>query len=644
MRYGDVAGDDSRSRPLLDELVAATRSASSTCCGLASKRERRHRSSATCWMSSSGGSQADRLLQAGRTEAAVFELKRVLGMKPDAPLAVRDTLEGVVQTRVGRGAAGPRHRRRSSNSGLTCARRRPASRSPTRRSTVPQREGRFDVSLFANYMRMDAGFPQRGFGPTGGLERVRGQFNYVAAGAMVTIPILNRNQGEVAVARAERAGAAAAYEAARLAAEAGLASRSRRDERAQRGRHDLSSGRAGPGAPEPERRRSELRARAGHGLRGPGRTAAIPGCGTRVYRRLACGVRGANGAQPGARRRTMTSESRVTMHTGVAALVAVAFLLAAGAGSHVPVMRTRCVPTVLAMPPPDSVPVAPADDDVLDRRARCQMSSFTLSPDAVATRGDRRRAGRVQWPPQARFACPESSSRMPIASRRDAARRRPRDPSVEPSSATACGRARRWPQIYSPELAEAQTRYISARAMLDAHDRELQRTQKLVEIGAASRQELERIHAEHAAQTAEVQSARARARSLLGVSASACRQRALQDKAVIATTNVPAPIDGVVTERLANVGLNVDTGDEAVHRRRSFDRLGGRGSLREGLLACARRQLGRKSRRRPIPTSRCTAASATSIRRSVPRHGRRRCGSRCQIRAASCASGCTRMS
>ena len=46
--------------------------------------------------------------------------------------------------------------------------------------------------------------------------------------------------------------------------------------------------------------------------------------------------------------------------------------------------------------------------------------------------------------------------------------------------------------------------------MLDAHDRELRRTQKLVEIGAASRQELERIHAEHAAQSAKVESTRAR--------------------------------------------------------------------------------------------------------------------------------------
>jgi RND family efflux transporter MFP subunit len=112
-------------------------------------------------------------------------------------------------------------------------------------------------------------------------------------------------------------------------------------------------------------------------------------------------------------------------------------------------------------------------------------------------------------------------------------------------------------EIYSPALAEAQTRYVSANAMLDAHDRELQRTQKLVEIGAASRQELEKIHAEHAAQTAAVQSARSQL-ELLGVSASALENMAPGHN-VSAATSVPAPIDGVVTERGANVGLNVDT-------------------------------------------------------------------------------------
>jgi hypothetical protein len=109
--------------------------------------------------------------------------------------------------------------------------------------------------------------------------------------------------------------------------------------------------------------------------------------------------------------------------------------------------------------------------------------------------------------------------------------------------------------ICCPELARRR-RGIPARAELEAHDRALQRTERLVEIGAASRQELERIHAEHTAQTANVQSARTKL-ELLGVSDAALEALA-PGKDVDATTSVPAPIDGIVTERVANPGLNVD--------------------------------------------------------------------------------------
>jgi cobalt-zinc-cadmium efflux system outer membrane protein len=176
--------------------------------------------------------QAERLLQAGRTETAVFELKRVLGMKADATLTVRDTFEDVVQRES---ALAPQVANPSMAIEQRADVREAAARIDTAAAKIDraESEGSFDVSLFANYMRMDAGFPQRGFAPDGRLERVRGQLNYWSAGAMLTIPVLNRNQGDVAVARAERTGAAATYDAARLAAEAELASARVRDERAR---------------------------------------------------------------------------------------------------------------------------------------------------------------------------------------------------------------------------------------------------------------------------------------------------------------------------------------------------------------------------------------------------------------------------
>jgi cobalt-zinc-cadmium efflux system membrane fusion protein len=112
-------------------------------------------------------------------------------------------------------------------------------------------------------------------------------------------------------------------------------------------------------------------------------------------------------------------------------------------------------------------------------------------------------------------------------------------------------------EIFSPELADAETRFVSARAELDAHERELERTEKLVEIGSASRQELERLHAEHTAKLAAAESARSRL-ELLGLSASAIEHLG-PPNAVGATTTVTAPLAGVVTERTANPGLNVDT-------------------------------------------------------------------------------------
>ena len=175
--------------------------------------------------------EAGRLLTAGRADVALVQLKQLLGMSPDEPLRLRETLETLVAgTTPVAASAAP----------LSMA-ARPDVRAAEVRVTLADaridqasREGRVDVSLFGTYMRMDAGFPQQGVGPTGALERVRGQFNYVAGGAMIMLPLFNRNQGQVAAAQAERSGAEARREAAELAARAEVVAAQARDERAQR--------------------------------------------------------------------------------------------------------------------------------------------------------------------------------------------------------------------------------------------------------------------------------------------------------------------------------------------------------------------------------------------------------------------------
>jgi cobalt-zinc-cadmium efflux system outer membrane protein len=157
---------------------------------------------------------ADRTLQLGRVERAMLELKRVLGASPDAAIRLRDTLEDVVNRESSAAPA-------SSDAGEDRADvREAAARVAVAEAKIDraERDGRFDVSLFGGYMRMDAGFPQFGLSPAGMPERVHGVFHYITGGATVTLPFLNRNQGEAAAARAERAGAMALREAAVLSA------------------------------------------------------------------------------------------------------------------------------------------------------------------------------------------------------------------------------------------------------------------------------------------------------------------------------------------------------------------------------------------------------------------------------------------
>jgi RND family efflux transporter MFP subunit len=245
----------------------------------------------------------------------------------------------------------------------------------------------------------------------------------------------------------------------------------------------------------------------------------------------------------------MNGTSRVSLGTGVAAAAALA-LLFAGAGTTYLLMRPAGLASheTAPMSAPASAPSGTAtgsSGDVVvtlspEAVERAGLATATVATGALAT--DVRVPGVVEPNAYQQVAVtPLVSGRVTRVAAQLGARVRKGDTMAE---------------IYSPAIADARTKYISAQAMLDAHDLELQRTEKLVQIGAASRQELERIHAEHAAQVAEVNSARSQL-ELLGVPAPASHGAQAGDT-VSATTGVPAPIDGVVTERNANVGLNVD--------------------------------------------------------------------------------------
>ena len=114
--------------------------------------------------------------------------------------------------------------------------------------------------------------------------------------------------------------------------------------------------------------------------------------------------------------------------------------------------------------------------------------------------------------------------------------------------------------IFSSELAEAETQYVSYLAELNAEHKKLERTQNLLKLGAASQQEEEEVAATHAAHESHVRAALERLK-LLGASD---RQITALKQAEQINPNlvVPAPINGVVLTRNANLGLVANAAQE----------------------------------------------------------------------------------
>jgi len=114
--------------------------------------------------------------------------------------------------------------------------------------------------------------------------------------------------------------------------------------------------------------------------------------------------------------------------------------------------------------------------------------------------------------------------------------------------------------VFSPDLAESQTRYLSMKAEFEYDHQVLQRTERLVAIGAASQQELEEVRALHTRHETEVEGARARL-LLLGLDPEQVAELTSPEQ-ISATVGVPAPVEGVVIRRVANPGLVVDASSE----------------------------------------------------------------------------------
>ena len=117
--------------------------------------------------------------------------------------------------------------------------------------------------------------------------------------------------------------------------------------------------------------------------------------------------------------------------------------------------------------------------------------------------------------------------------------------------------------IFSTELADAQTAYFSMLAEIERHHQKYRRTEKLVEIGAASREEFEEVSAEYKIEEAKLNAARQKL-LLLGMSVKQIDdlRNVQQMEQMGALISVEAPASGTILSRSVNAGEVVTMGKE----------------------------------------------------------------------------------
>jgi cobalt-zinc-cadmium efflux system outer membrane protein len=162
--------------------------------------------------------EAEAALASGDVAAAAVELRATVGLAPDAPLAIADSLEGL--------AGAPAAPRLTPTAALES---RPDLREAIARITVAERraeqarqEARTDVMVAAGYTRSTIEFGQLGFDARGTPVPIRDTFHAVTVGARVSLPWRNRNEGTLAAIEAERKGAEALFAARQRAARADI--------------------------------------------------------------------------------------------------------------------------------------------------------------------------------------------------------------------------------------------------------------------------------------------------------------------------------------------------------------------------------------------------------------------------------------
>jgi outer membrane protein, heavy metal efflux system len=137
-------------------------------------------------------------LLGSRVEVLHLQLKALAGLPPEEPIDVGGALEApAVQVDPASGlarAAAVRPDIRAARAEAAMARAR---------IQKEEAEGRWDASVNVGYQRQEIGFGLSGITDRGGTRPIQDTFHMVGGGLTITLPVRNRNEGNVKAAQAE---------------------------------------------------------------------------------------------------------------------------------------------------------------------------------------------------------------------------------------------------------------------------------------------------------------------------------------------------------------------------------------------------------------------------------------------------------
>ena len=132
----------------------------------------------------------------GKVEIAMFELRNMIGMKPDEHLRLRGDFDNLIASlRPLDESTDHALKERPDLQGARTVEQLAAARVEQAKSG-----GKIDANIKSGYQRMNSSFPVSGFDASGVLRPVQDVFHFFTFGVEINLPVRNRNQGTVEAA------------------------------------------------------------------------------------------------------------------------------------------------------------------------------------------------------------------------------------------------------------------------------------------------------------------------------------------------------------------------------------------------------------------------------------------------------------